>query len=244
MENSSPNSESGLNNMTSGDESVAVNDNERKNLIQESEKHTFRDNEEDVENDDSFPKQEDMKFTFSSIFVILFSIANYTFDIGSDIAVAHFYYKNNHYWYLFNQTLSLFKEKISLIETFNYRYFILTLAFVFIPSLIISGISLRWYVIDYEFEDSPSKLKWFMRLIFILLQLGPIPRYFDALIYGFKFKYYKKRKYIKYKIFEDTDAAMLRIFEGCMESAPQMVLQIYIVAKSSQDQDNYCKIKT
>jgi hypothetical protein len=82
-----------------------------------------------------------------------------------------------------------------------------------------------------------------MRLILILLPLGPISRYFDALIYGFKFKYYGKRKYIKYKIYEDTDAAMLRIFEGCMESAPQMVLQIYIVAKSSQDQDNYCKIE-
>jgi hypothetical protein len=92
MENSSQNSESGLNNMISRDESVDVNDNERKNSIQESEEH--------VENDNSFPKQEDMKFTFSSIFFILFSIVNYTFDIGSDIAVAHFYYKNNHYWYL------------------------------------------------------------------------------------------------------------------------------------------------
>ncbi len=82
-----------------------------------------------------------------------------------------------------------------------------------------------------------------MRLIFILLQLGLISRYFDALIYGFKFKYYKKKEYIEYKIFEDIDTAMLRIFEGCMESAPQMVLQIYIIAKSSTDQDNYCKIK-
>jgi hypothetical protein len=100
MENSSQNSESGPNNKTSGDQLVAVNDNERKNLILESVKHTFADNEEDVENDGSFPKQEDMKFTFSSIIVILFSIVNYTFDIVSDILVAHFYYKNNHYWYV------------------------------------------------------------------------------------------------------------------------------------------------
>jgi hypothetical protein len=119
----------------------------------------------------------------------------------------------------------------------------LTLAFVLIPSLVISGISLRWYISDYEFEDSPSKLKWFVRLIFTLLQLGPILRYFEAIIYGFKFKYHKKKEYIEYKIFEDVDTAMLRIFEGCMESAPQMVLQIYIIAKSSTNQDNYCKIK-
>jgi hypothetical protein len=83
-----------------------------------------------------------------------------------------------------------------------------------------------------------------MRIIFILLQFGPISRYIDALIYGFKFKNNNRIEYIKYKIFEDVDAGMLRIFEGCMESAPQLVLQIYIIAKSSPDQDNYCKIKT
>ncbi len=88
--------------MTSGDESVAVNDNEGKNLIQEAEKHTFADNEEDIENDDSFPKQEDMKFTFLNQIFILFSIVSYTFDIGSDIAVALFYYKINNYWYAIN----------------------------------------------------------------------------------------------------------------------------------------------
>jgi hypothetical protein len=109
MENSSQKSESGLNNI-SRDESVAVNDNERKNLIQGSAKKISADNEEDVENNGSFPKQEDMKFTFLTIFVILFSIVNYTFDIGSDIWVAHFYYKDNHYWYLTKPLVFLRKK--------------------------------------------------------------------------------------------------------------------------------------
>ncbi len=102
MENSSLNSESGLKIMISGDELVAVNDNERKNLILESVKHTFANNEEDVENDNSFPKQEDMKFTYLDAIVIIFSIVSYTFDIVSDIAVAHFYYNNNNYRYVIN----------------------------------------------------------------------------------------------------------------------------------------------
>ncbi|CAG2184275.1 unnamed protein product, partial [Oppiella nova] len=34
-------------------------------------------------------------------------------------------------------------------------------------------------------------------------------------------------------VYEDTDAAMLRLFECFMEAAPQLVLQIYILAKGN-----------
>jgi len=40
-------------------------------------------------------------------------------------------------------------------------------------------------------------------------------------------------KYFQYMIYEDTDATMLRLFECFMEAAPQLVLQLYILARST-----------
>lgn len=73
-----------------------------------------------------------------------------------------------------------------------------------------------------------------LRFIFLLLQLGPILRYVDSLIYGIKFLRSKpnsreRRKYYEYMVYEDTDASMLRLFECFMEAAPQLILQLYIL---------------
>ena len=42
-------------------------------------------------------------------------------------------------------------------------------------------------------------------------------------------------------VYEDADATLLRLFESFMESAPQLVLQIYILIKdphANRDNDN------
>lgn len=99
---------------------------------------------------------------------------------------------------------------------------------------------MRWYVLDAREVGSPpiSTCQWIMRFIFLMLQLGPILRYFDSLIYGLKFMQNKTNKqeqvkYFQYMIYEDTDATMLRLFECFMEAAPQLVLQLYILARST-----------
>ena len=107
-----------------------------------------------------------------------------------------------------------------------------------LPTLVMTGISMRWYVLDSREEGSPpiTKCQWIMRFIFLLLQLGPILRYFDSLMYGLKFRQHSnsreaQKRYFQYMVYEDTDATMLRLFECFMEAAPQLVLQIYILAK-------------
>ena len=125
-----------------------------------------------------------------------------------------------------------------IIYSLNDRYFGLTMAFVMLPTLVMTGISMRWYVLDSREVGSPpiTKCQWIMRFIFLLLQLGPILRYFDSLMYGLKFRQHSnsreaQKKYFQYMVYEDTDATMLRLFECFMEAAPQLVLQIYILAK-------------
>ncbi|XP_053200341.1 XK-related protein 4-like [Panonychus citri] len=156
----------------------------------------------------------DMKFTWLDGLAILFSIGSFLFDIGTDIAVAVIHFTNKDYW-----------------------YFGLTLSFILFPTLVMTGISLRWYVLDAREEGSPkvSTTQWTLRVIFLLFQLGPILRYIDSLIYGIKFLQHKsnkleQKKYYHYMVYEDTDATMLRLFECFMEAAPQLVLQIYILA--------------
>jgi hypothetical protein len=124
------------------------------------------------------------------------------------------------------------------------RYFGLTLAFILLPTIVMTGFSMRWYVHDSRGEDSPSisKCQWILRFIFLLLQLGPILRYIDSLIYGFKFRKHRDKeeqeKYFQYMVYENTDATMLRLFECFMEAAPQLVLQIYILAKNTPHEES------
>lgn len=132
---------------------------------------------------DAIPKE--MSFTLLDAAAILFSIGSFLFDIGTDIAVSAFHFLNNDMW-----------------------YFGLTVAFVFIPTLIMTGISMRWYVLDAREEGSPSisKFQWVMRFIFLLFQLGPILRYYDSLMYGLKFRQHKdkeaQKKYFQYMVYE------------------------------------------
>jgi hypothetical protein len=62
-------------------------------------------------------------------------------------------------------------------------------------------------------------------------------RYVDTLTYGIQSKRAKKKgdfvkmgQYYARMAYEDADATFLRLFECFMESAPQLVLQLYIVA--------------
>lgn len=156
---------------------------------------------------------ENMKFGLFDILGIIFSICSFLIDTGTDIAVSIIHYRNK-----------------------DFGYFGLTLAFIIIPTLVMTGISLRWYILDSRQEDAPpvSTKEWTLRIVFLLFQLGPILRYIDSLIYGMKFLRHKskeeQKKYYHFMVYEDTDATLLRLFECFMEAAPQLVLQIYILA--------------
>lgn len=133
---------------------------------------------------DALPPE--MSFTWFDIIALVTSIVTFLGDIGTDTVVAAFHLHNGDYW-----------------------YFSLTVAFIAIPTLIVTGISLRWYVLDAREAGSPpiSKCKWATRVTFLLLQLGPIVRYIDSLIYGLKFRKSsqnrsEQKKYYQYMVYE------------------------------------------
>lgn len=160
-------------------------------------------------------KRLEMSFDLLDAISLIFSMCSFCLDMMTDIAVACFHYLNNDYWYC-----------------------ALTVAFILIPTLVTSGISLRWYILDSYQEGQPpvSKTQWSIRLIFHILQIGPILRYYESLQYGLKFREAidldEKRKIYMKMIYEDADATMLRLFESFMESAPQLMLQMYIITKN------------
>lgn len=160
-------------------------------------------------------KRLEMTFNFLDAASLIFSMCSFFLDLVTDIAVACFHYLNNDYWYC-----------------------ALTVAFIMLPTLVTTGISLRWYIIDSQMEGTEpiSKTQWIIRSLFHILQIAPILRYYESLQYGLKFRDTKdqdekKKMYMK-MIYEDADATMLRLFESFMESAPQLMLQMYIITKN------------
>ncbi|VEN51923.1 unnamed protein product [Callosobruchus maculatus] len=114
-------------------------------------------------------------------------------------------------------------------------YFALTLTFMVIPALFMSTISLRWYIIDHDDPSlgHTSTLKWSVRMIFLLLQLAPLLRYIDTLIYGIRSKIAaatdnESKQAILYRrmLDEDTNSALLRLFHTFLHAAPQAVIQL------------------
>lgn len=66
-------------------------------------------------------------------------------------------------------------------------------------------------------------------------------RQVDALIYGFrglnldKFSLYEAAQFTQLRLFELADSAMLQVMEGFMESAPQLLLQLYVLLTNGPD---------
>ncbi|XP_054771951.2 XK-related protein 4-like [Lytechinus pictus] len=115
----------------------------------------------------------------------------------------------------------------------------MTFVFVFVPSLVLQYFSFRWFVLDTREngKDGPKALKkplraWCQWLITHALQLGAIKRYWRTVKYGLRSR--RDIKYYNMMIYEYRDLSMLRLLEAFMESAPQLVLQVYIMLESEE----------
>ena len=121
----------------------------------------------------------------------ILSVATYVFDLVMDVIVAAYFYHLGvthgvyHYW-----------------------YFGLTVTFILLPSLTMTGFSFRWYLLDAENSQLPPvpMWLWILRLLMLMLQVGifyvltgdvapyrftllqiaPILRYVDSMRYGLK----------------------------------------------------------
>ncbi|KAG5884623.1 hypothetical protein JTB14_023818 [Gonioctena quinquepunctata] len=117
-------------------------------------------------------------------------------------------------------------------------YFALTLTFVIIPALFMTAFSFRWYIVDHDDPslEPTSVTQWIVRLVFVLLQLTPLLRYTDTLIYGIRSKIAattdnESKQIILYRrmLDEDTNSALLRLFHCFLHAAPQAILQLVIL---------------
>ena len=73
---------------------------------------------------------------------------------------------------------------------YHYWYFGLTVTFVLLPSLTMTGFSLRWYLQDAENAELPEvpTWRWILRILMLLLQVCIILTYFLS-VHIFKKKF-------------------------------------------------------
>lgn len=94
------------------------------------------------------------------------------------------------------------------------------------------------YIVDHD-DPSMSKTsfsQWLVRILFLLLQIAPLLRYVDTLIFGLRSKVAMAtgREHLQTTLYrrmldEDTNSALLRLFHCFLHSAPQAVIQLMIL---------------
>lgn len=94
------------------------------------------------------------------------------------------------------------------------------------------------YIVDH---DDPSLGKtsvsqWVIRIVFLLLQLSPLLRYLDTLIYGLRSKVagasgidQLQNTLYRRMLDEDSNGALLRLFHCFLHAAPQAVIQLMVL---------------
>ncbi|XP_050305903.1 XK-related protein 6-like [Anthonomus grandis grandis] len=114
-------------------------------------------------------------------------------------------------------------------------YFALTLSFLLLPAICMSTISLRWYIIDH---DDPSVGRaslghWLIRIVFLVLQISPLLRYIETVVYGIRSNVARKLEADSQQPFlyrrmldEDTNSSLLRLFHCFLHCAPQAIMQL------------------
>jgi len=188
-----------------------------------------------IDETDALP--ESLRYNWFDLMCTLISVVTYLADLTMDCVIAYYFYHLS-----------------SAHGIHHYWYFGLTVFFIVMPSLTMTGFSFRWYLMDSDNPQLPrvSIWRWLLRLIVLVLQVAPVLRYFDSMRYGIlsrvaKYreeratdqaeKEHQRRERVKWytlMVYEDADATLLRLYESFMESAPQLVLQIYILLKDPQ----------
>ncbi|XP_060529521.1 XK-related protein 7-like [Cylas formicarius] len=127
-------------------------------------------------------------------------------------------------------------------------YFALTLTFVLLPAICITTVSFRWYIIDHDDPSvgRASSCRWIIRIILLLLQLSPLLRYIDTLVYGIKSKIAgsiegDSQQTVLYRkmLDEDSNSSLLRLFHCFLYCAPQAVIQLVFLLSFIINPDKY-----
>ncbi|CAL1285814.1 unnamed protein product [Larinioides sclopetarius] len=106
----------------------------------------------------------------------------------------------------------------------HFLWLILTASLVCLPSIIVQIFSIRWYIVD----GKTTNLIWIMHIF----QLGLFYRFLELFHEGFRIKTSKSSPNLEKFNHHQSDICMLRLFESFTESAPQLVLQLYIMVST------------
>ncbi|KAL9980918.1 hypothetical protein ACROYT_G009560 [Oculina patagonica] len=128
------------------------------------------------------------------------SIITFIADVGTDLLVCIKYYREKNLW-----------------------WFSLTLAFLLLASFAMQVFSAKWLLED-------GKRQHCFTYLLHVIHLGPVQRYWNVLKCGWKARQ-KKAGIPEFAAFlaEWRDISMLRLLQAFLESAPQLVLQLYIL---------------
>ncbi|XP_013771996.1 XK-related protein 6-like [Limulus polyphemus] len=155
-----------------------------------------------------WPPDSELEFSLFSIVLLIFGFFMFIADIGSDLWVAISHYHDSNIWY----------SSISF-------------SFTIFPSLMMSACAMKFYTLDIK----EGRWKNFIVTIF---QLGPLIGFYSVLKAGMSMRKAKNREE-KLEFYNAYSTAELytsrsRMIEGFLESCPQLVVQLYIVATDYQ----------
>ncbi|XP_068625082.1 XK-related protein 6 [Battus philenor] len=152
------------------------------------------------------------------IFMYVVAIVGHLVDLGLDINVAVRYFL------------------VQKMMEFGW-----TLTFILLPAFVNTAVSIRMYAQDKQQDSVTNEFtrRHWLRIFILVLQLAPILRFTDALIYAIKSRRAERnhdpasqRMYYGLMLKEDSDAALLRVFECFLEAAPQQVLQTSLLFRA------------
>ncbi|XP_050403086.1 XK-related protein 8 isoform X2 [Patella vulgata] len=175
-------------------------------------------------------------FNYFFLFLGIVSVIVFILDIVSDVYLAFKYFEDGHLIF-------------GLTTTF------LTAG----PSFVMCCLGIHWYILDYRSEKiiiqehqkarnccepahQTTTCLWILRFLCTILQIGPLIRTVEYLYYGCmsmnkKLSREEKIRYHRWMLYEDLDACLLRLFESFLESAPQLIFQLYAWATLKPSED-------
>uniref|UniRef100_T1IQT0 XK-related protein n=1 Tax=Strigamia maritima TaxID=126957 RepID=T1IQT0_STRMM len=160
---------------------------------------------ETIETDSStFVKE----YTYWNCFCDIAGIIFFYFDLFSDVTLIASYYNEGFYTYAG-----------------------LTMAFVIVPSVLISIFSIIWYCSKDAIElISPvPPTMWTLRILFHLLLMALVWRKIESVYFGCKNLRNPNPEYTTYKAKFKATTTLLSVIDAYLESAPQLLLQLYIL---------------
>lgn len=96
-----------------------------------------------------------------------------------------------------------------------------------------------------------STCQWIVRIIFLLLQISPLLRYFDTLYYGIRSVVSRNNAHdqmlstthYRRMLDEDSNGALLRLFHCFLHAGPQCVIQLIILVRHLSE-ENHSHVET